>query len=276
MGKNLLFWSISLAWLLLMGRWSSGSSVTGNHISVVKKSEKTKLKLKSLLPELSKASELQHRKQFAVLTSNLPKPWYMQLLPVYPREIPKFLSLSMMMFWIVFVFTLTRDTKDTLIVTNCGAEAIAFLKVYGVVPAAAGFMIMYSKLANVLSPRTLFYVTLAPFFVFYFLFAFVLYPLRNVLHPLHLAVPEGGFSYAVNLLRYWTFSLYYVVSELWGSAGIPLLFWSCANDVIRVKEVRSLSVPSTASPLRLITVAPKLAYCAHTYCKHILWTPHCP
>ena len=35
----------------------------------------------------------------------------------------------MMMFWIVFVFTMTRDTKDTLIVTNCGAEAIAFLKV---------------------------------------------------------------------------------------------------------------------------------------------------
>ena len=25
--------------------------------------------------------------------------------------------------------TLTRDTKDTLVVTQCGAEAIAFLKV---------------------------------------------------------------------------------------------------------------------------------------------------
>ena len=168
---------------------------------------------------------------------NEKKYWYTAILPVYPRELPKFLSLSMMMFWIVFVFTLTRDTKDALIVTNCGAEAIAFLKVYGVVPAAAGFMVLYAKLANLLKPRTLFYVTLFPFFAFYFAFAFILYPLRNVLHPLHLAVPTGGFQYAVNLLRYWTFSLYYIVSELWGSAGIPLLFWSCANDVIRVKEV---------------------------------------
>ena len=28
------------------------------------------------------------------------------------------------------------------------------------------------------------------------------------------------------------------VSELWGSAGIPLLFWSCANDIIQIDQVR--------------------------------------
>jgi ATP:ADP antiporter, AAA family len=127
----------------------------------------------------------------------------------------------MMMFWIVFVFTMTRDTKDALIVTNCGAEAIAFLKVrhalndnmsitslimlkvYGVIPAATGFMVLYAKLSNILPMQTLFYVILAPFFVFYTLFAFVLYPLRHYLHPLSLAVPQGGMAYAVNLLRYW-------------------------------------------------------------------------
>ena len=57
------------------------------------------------------------------------RPWYMEIFPIYPKELVKFFSLSMMMFWIIFVFTMTRDTKDTLIVTNCGAEAIAFLKV---------------------------------------------------------------------------------------------------------------------------------------------------
>jgi ATP/ADP translocase len=51
------------------------------------------------------------------------------LLPVASSELPKFLSMSALMFFIVYVFTMTRDTKDTLIVTNCGAEAIAFLKV---------------------------------------------------------------------------------------------------------------------------------------------------
>jgi ATP/ADP translocase len=51
-----------------------------------------------------------------------------------------------------------RDTKDVLIVTNCGAESIAFLKVYGVVPAAALFMLGYNFLSNHVSSRTLFHL----------------------------------------------------------------------------------------------------------------------
>ena len=56
-------------------------------------------------------------------------PWYFSIVPIHLKEMAKFLSLSMMMFWIVFIFTMTRDTKDALIVTTCGSEAIAFLKV---------------------------------------------------------------------------------------------------------------------------------------------------
>ena len=171
----------------------------------------------------------------------------MNILPVYPAELPKFFALSFMMFWIVFIFTMTRDTKDTLIVTNCGAEAIAFLKVYGVIPAAAAFMVAYAKLADVLSSRMLFYATVTPFLLFYFVFAFVLYPLRASLHPMSIQLPSGGLSYAVDLLRHWTFSLYYVVSELWGSAGVPLLFWTCANEVVRIDQVR-YSAFSFSSP----------------------------
>jgi ATP/ADP translocase len=153
------------------------------------------------------------------------------------QEMPKFLALSSMMLLIVYIFTIARDTKDALIVTNCGAEAIAFLKVYGVVPAASVFLWWYATLAAKCSPAALFYATMAPFIAFYFLFAFVLYPLRHILHPMSMALPQNGLSYAVNLLRHWTFALYYIVSELWGSAGIPLLFWTCANDVVRVDQV---------------------------------------
>ena len=47
------------------------------------------------------------------------------------HEVTKFLLLGSMKFFIIMALTLTRDTKDTLIVTQCGAEAIAFLKVRG-------------------------------------------------------------------------------------------------------------------------------------------------
>ena len=51
------------------------------------------------------------------------------LFPIYGDEVTKFLLISSIKFFIIMVLTFTRDTKDTLIVTQCGAEAIAFLKV---------------------------------------------------------------------------------------------------------------------------------------------------
>ncbi|CAM9153908.1 unnamed protein product, partial [Chrysoparadoxa australica] len=156
------------------------------------------------------------------------------------KELQKFFTMSAMMFCIIYVFTMTRDTKDTLIVTNCGAESIAFLKVYGVVPAAALFMIGYNFLSNHVSSHALFCLTLVPFFIFYTIFGFVLYPMRDRLH--HPGGPvsrsENRLSYLINLERHWTFSLYYIVSELWGSAGIPLLFWTMANQITPIAQAK--------------------------------------
>lgn len=50
--------------------------------------------------------------------------------PIHGKEeVTKFLLMGSMKFFIILALTLTRDTKDTLVVTQCGAEAIAFLKV---------------------------------------------------------------------------------------------------------------------------------------------------
>lgn len=52
------------------------------------------------------------------------------IFPIYGRqETIKFLLIASIKFFIIMALTLTRDTKDTLVVTQCGAEAIAFLKV---------------------------------------------------------------------------------------------------------------------------------------------------
>ncbi|CAM9350401.1 unnamed protein product [Pylaiella littoralis] len=164
--------------------------------------------------------------------------------PIYGgEETGKFLALGGIQFFIIFVLTLTRDLKDTLIITSCGAEAISFLKVYGVLPAAAVFMLGYSKVSTMLSKRALFYVTALPFFVFYLFFKLIMYPMRASLHPSEAAVaalsglPEG-MSYVVNLYRYWTFALFYVVSELYSSVSIGVLFWQFANDIVPVAQAK--------------------------------------
>lgn len=163
--------------------------------------------------------------------------------PIYSYELKKLIPMLLLFFFILFNYTVLRDTKDTLIVTapGSGAEAIPFLKVYGVLPAAVIFMFIYAKMSNVFSKTKLFYSTVAPFILFFGLFAVVIYPLRDHLHPnamcdwLQTVLP-AGFKGLIAILRNWTYALFYIMSELWGSVCLSLLFWGFANDITRVNE----------------------------------------
>ena len=165
------------------------------------------------------------------------------LWPVHTYELKKLLPMLLMAFCISFNYTILRDTKDTLIVTASSAEAIPFLKLWAVVPSAIIFMLIYSKLSNMLSRENLFYVTILPFVIFFGLFAVVIYPLRDALHPTTTAdylqsVLPAGFSGLIGCFRNWTFALFYIMSELWGSAVLSLLFWGFANEIVRTMEAK--------------------------------------
>lgn len=151
----------------------------------------------------------------------------------------------LMFFCISFNYTILRDTKDTLIVTapGSGAEAIPFIKVWLVVPCAVIFMLIYAKLSNILSKQNLFYTIIAPFLVFFALFALVIYPARDTLHPTEMAdrlqafLPQGLMG-MVAIFRNWTYAMFYVLAELWGSVMLSLMFWGFANDVTKVNEAK--------------------------------------
>jgi AAA family ATP:ADP antiporter len=73
--------------------------------------------------------------------------------PIHGYEMKKFLPMAIMMFFILFNYTILRDTKDTLVVGASGAEAISFLKFWGVTPSSILFVILYAKLSNILSKQ---------------------------------------------------------------------------------------------------------------------------
>ncbi len=163
--------------------------------------------------------------------------------PIYRYELKKLIPMLLLFFFILFNYTVLRDTKDTLIITapNSGAEAIPFLKVYGVLPGALIFMFIYAKMSNALSKPALFYATVTPFILFFALFSLILYPNREFLHPVALcdwmqAHLSDGFMGLIAIIRNWTFSLFYIMSELWGSVCLSLLFWGFANDITKVNE----------------------------------------
>ncbi|KAF8675887.1 hypothetical protein HU200_047383 [Digitaria exilis] len=161
------------------------------------------------------------------------------------RTLKKIVPLGLMFFCILFNYTILRDTKDVLVVTAKGssAEIIPFLKTWVNLPMAIGFMLLYTKLSDVLSKEALFYTVIFPFIAFFGAFAFVLYPLRDVIHPTALAdkllaALGPSFLGPVAILRIWSFCLFYVMAELWGSVVISVLFWGFANQITTVDEAK--------------------------------------
>ena len=190
------------------------------------------------------------------------------LWPVHNFELKKVLPMYFLFFFISFNYTVLRDTKDTLIVTaaGSGAEAIPFLKVWGVVPAAVLFMLCYSKMSNILSKPALFYSTILPFLAFFGLFATVLYPMKDVLHPNESAdwlqsILPTGLGGLIACYRNWTYSLFYILSELWGSVALSLLFWGFANDITKVTEAkRFYSLFGIGANVALMVSGPAIIY----------------
>ena len=170
--------------------------------------------------------------------------WKKVLWPIHNFELKKFLPMGLMMLCILFIYTLVRDLKDTLMVSKAvcgGAETLGFLKLYGVTPSAVIFMIIFVKLANIMDREKLFYTIVSFFLAFFVTFGFVLYPLRDVLHlseetivSLQTAYPALHWFFPV--IGNWSFSLFYILAELWGSVVLSALFWQFANEITKVKE----------------------------------------
>ncbi len=165
--------------------------------------------------------------------------------PIHAFELKKFLPMGIMMMCILFNYTILRDTKDTLMVNapGGGAECLSFLKLYGVTPAAILFMIIFIKLANVFSRERLFYIILTPFLVFFAAFAFLFYPNKEALHMSMDSIQSAQASlpnlhWLIPVIGNWSFSIFYILSELWGSVVVSMLFWQFANEITKVMEAK--------------------------------------
>ncbi|KAM0004935.1 putative ADP/ATP carrier protein, bacterial type [Helianthus debilis subsp. tardiflorus] len=168
-----------------------------------------------------------------------------KFLGVEVLTLKKIVPLGLMFFCILFNYTILRDTKDVLVVTAKGssAEIIPFLKTWVNLPMAIGFMLLYTKLSNVLSKKALFYTVMLPFIAFFGAFGFVFYPLSGYFHPTALAdrlleFLGPRFLGPLAILRIWSFCLFYVMAELWGSVVVSVLFWGFANQITTVEEAK--------------------------------------
>lgn len=160
----------------------------------------------------------------------------MALWPIETHELKKFLPMTFMMFAILFNYSAVRSIKDSLVVSNIGPEAISFMKLYMVLPAAILGMLLYSKLTNLMKQDKVFYTIVSIFLVFFGSFAFILYPNADLIHPnpetINALVESfPRFKWFLLIAGQWMYGAFYIFAELWGSMALTLLFWGFANQI---------------------------------------------
>jgi len=163
--------------------------------------------------------------------------------PIHRSERRKLIPMLLMLCLIVFSYDILRNMKDAVVITAAGAEVIPYIKMLALLPGAVLLTYIFAVLSNRYSQERVFYLMISGFLIFFVLFAFLLYPLRQSIHAhnladyLELCLPKG-FKGLIEMLRHWSFTLFYVMCELWGSIIMTVLFWGFANEVTRIGEAR--------------------------------------
>jgi ATP:ADP antiporter, AAA family len=180
--------------------------------------------------------------------------------PVHRSEVKKVLSMLLLLFLLCVSYGVLRNLKDTIILTakHSGAEVIPFIKVWGMLPGVFFATWFYTRLRRYFSKENVFYIIISSFLAYFLLFAFYLYPNSQELHLdrvgdwMSSALPRG-FQGFIALVRNWTFTSFYVISELWAVLVLTVLYWGFANDSTQVNEAKRtygiLNIGSNVAPI---------------------------
>ena len=171
--------------------------------------------------------------------------WRTYLWPVHRHELHKLVPMLVIFFLLTFDYNVLRCLKDTLVVTakDSGAEVIPFIKVWVMFPTSILLTWVFIRLSNRFSRENVFYFMLGAFLLFFFLFAMFLYPKRESIHCHGAAdflatVLPVGFKGFVSMVRYWSFTIFYAMAELWSNIVVSMLCWGFANQVTKLDEAR--------------------------------------
>lgn len=165
--------------------------------------------------------------------------------PIHRGEYKKFIPMFFIFFLISFNYNILRAAKDTLIVTapDSGAETIPFIKTWILVPSAVLITYFFTKISGYFTRDKVFYIMLSVFVTFFSLFTLILYPAKELLEPTFICtkldtILPSGLHGLISAIRHWPFTIFYVMSELWGTTILSVLFWGFANEVTTIDEAK--------------------------------------
>lgn len=149
------------------------------------------------------------------------------------KNLRKNVALGTMFFSNLMVYTITRDLKDVMFITDCGVESIPFVKTWINLPVSLFFMWVYNTILHRFNSNyyRVYCIMFGSVAFLQLLFGMVLYPIRSNINLLH----TGNI-----ILDNWISTAFYTLSPIWGTIIVSLLFWSVANKYTTVEDAKKI------------------------------------
>ena len=146
-------------------------------------------------------------------------------------------TLGLIKLMLVIIYVLSLIMKDSIVLTakGSGAEVILVLRGVFVLPVLFFVSVLYSKATNVFSRRSIFHFIIYLYMATFFIFAFIAFPYSEYTvvadsSKILCYLRQLG-SHWATVYKYWVNSIYYVLTELWGTFVMSVIFWGFCNDI---------------------------------------------
>jgi len=170
--------------------------------------------------------------------------------PIHKNESIKFILLSSICFLVCMNYTILRNLKETLIITNpdLGIYVVPFLRTWVLAPIMLLSVKAYAIFSSRFPQPKVFYLLISFFLLYFLLYVYLLLPYEEVLRLDWVAnwlspIYKPFTKPIAEIIRFWIHSLYYCLSEIWGSMVVLILFWGTSNRLTTMEQAKRFYAP---------------------------------